>query len=114
MTLPVDAPRIGADRLPVTVFREDSPDAAMTKVRAVLTVADGNGEGWLFVWASPNPQNPDVNLRYRRAESTIGPASADWRIATDDGVWVIRGERGCCSPLAHFPWPWPTYRMGTL
>ena len=114
MTLPVEAPRIGADRFPVMAWRDGRPDPVLDRARAVLTVPDDDGEGWLFLWTNPNPQNPDVNLIYRRPDSYIGATSEDWSIATDEGIWVLRGQRGCCSSLLHMPWPWPMYRMGSL
>lgn len=105
------APRIGADRLPVAVTTPGG--TVMDKVRAVLTVPDKTGVGRLLVWSSPHPYEPAVDTSFDRAASTVtGPG--DWTVVTPEGVYTISGQRGCCSPLAHFPWPWGTYQMGVL
>lgn len=114
MALPVEPPTVGADRFPVMAWREGVEAPALDRARAVVTKPDEDGEGWLFIWTTPDPQNPTVNLVYRRPDSYIGSTNEDWKIATDEGVWVLRGQRGCCSPLQHFPWPWATYQMSTL
>lgn len=103
-------PRIGADRLPVVVTCPDG--TVLNKVRAVLT-CPVDGTGRLLVWSMPRTYDPDVDTSFDRAASTV-TGSGDWTVVTPEGDYTISGQRGCCSPLAHFPWPWATYRMGTL
>lgn len=109
------APRIGADRLPASAWPKDDPGAGFAKARVVLTVPDDTGAGRFLVWTTPDPRHPAVDLTYQRSTSRLSRARADWEITTiDGGVWIVRGERGCCSVLAHMPWPWSTYTMGPL
>lgn len=109
--IPGPPPRIGADRLPVTVTCPGG--AVLDKVRAVLTCPGDDGWGRLLVWSTPATYEPAVDTTFLRSASTV-TGGGDWHVDTPEGAYTISGRRGCCSPLAHMPWPWGSYRMGVL
>lgn len=103
-------PTCAANRFPVTVIAPDGQ--VLDRVRLVLTVPEPGRPGRLMVWTQPG--SPARDVPFEPGDSQLGARNSEWRVATGDGVYLVRPRRGCrCGPLGRYE-PFDPMVMGSL